>query len=254
MLHKDKSVWLKTEHIMMTLEIAVFTIHSAIHAAAAGADRIELCENPFDGGTTPSYGTLTTIRDKITIPVFPIIRPRGGDFLYTADEFEVIKKDVDLCKSLGFEGVVLGLLLADGTIDVARTTELVDRAYPLEVTFHRAFDRAKQPMEALEQVINCGCRRILTSGQVPNASDGKELIQQLQEKADDRISIMPGSGVRSGNIKELARFTGVTELHSSARQLTPSLMQFYQQSMKEDLSLVTVDTDEVQKMKQALAS
>ena len=239
---------------MITLEIAVFTIGSAIQAVVAGADRIELCENPFDGGTTPSYGTLTKIREKINIPVFPIIRPRGGDFLYTADEFDVIKKDVDLCKSLGFEGLVTGLLLADGNIDIARTTELVERAYPLEVTFHRAFDRASQPLEALEQVINCGCQRILTSGQVPNAFDGKELIQQLQEQAEDRIIIMPGSGVRSANIKELALFTGVTELHSSARQLTPSLMQYHQESMKEDLSLVTVDTNEIQKMKQALAS
>ena len=237
----------------MTLEIAVFSIDSAIQAAAAGADRIELCENPFDGGTTPSFGTLTVIREKIGIPVFPIIRPRGGDFLYTSDEFDVMKKDIDLCKSLGFKGLVIGLLQADGSIDMSRTAELVERAYPLEVTFHRAFDRAIHPLKALEQVINCGCKRILTSGQVPSAFDAKELLKELHLQANGRIIIMPGSGVRSRNIKELANFTKVTELHSSARQMVPSLMQYHQQSMQEDLSLVSVDTDEIQKMKRALA-
>src|SRR5690242_13947936 len=110
----------------MLLEIAVFNIHSAIVAANAGADRIELCENPFDGGTTPSYGTLKTIREKISIPVFPIIRPRGGDFLYNDEEYEVIKKDILLCKELGFEGLVTGMLLKDGSIDIKRTSKLVE--------------------------------------------------------------------------------------------------------------------------------
>jgi len=132
--------------------------------------------NPFDGGATPSYGTLKTARAKIRIPVFPIIRPRGGDFLYTNEEFEVMQKDVLLCKELGFEGLVTGMLLKDGTIDIKRTAKLVKLAYPLEVTFHRAFDRAKDPLQSLEDVIKCGCQRILTSGQVPNAFDGKELI------------------------------------------------------------------------------
>ena len=183
------------------LEIAVFNIQSALLAAAAGAHRLELCENPYDGGTTPSYGTLKTVREKISIPVFPIIRPRGGDFLYSDAEYEVICKDVQLCKELGFDGVVIGLLHADGSIDKERTKKLVDLAYPLEVTFHRAFDRAAHPLQALEDIIACGCNRILTSGQVPNAWDGRELIKQLVEKADDRIIIMPGSGVRSSNIK-----------------------------------------------------
>ncbi len=161
------------------LEIAVFNIQSAIMAAQAGANRLELCENPFDGGTTPSYGTLKTVREKITIPVFPIIRPRGGDFLYVEEEFEVMKKDILLCKSLGFEGIVTGLLNSDATIDVKRTDALVKTAYPMEVTFHRAFDRAADPLKALEKVIDCGCQRILTSGQVPNAFDGKEFIKQV---------------------------------------------------------------------------
>ena len=169
------------------LEIAVFNISSALAAANAGADRIELCENPTEGGTTPSFGTLKAIREKIAIPVFPIVRPRGGDFLYSDEEFEVIKKDVLLIKDLGFEGIVFGLLKKDGTIDKQRTAKLVELAYPLEVTFHRAFDRAAEPSRSLEEIITCGCQRILTSGQVPNAVDGKELIKQLVQQADERI-------------------------------------------------------------------
>src|SRR3954454_14466443 len=213
------------------LEIAVFNIESALLAAKARADRIELCENPSDGGTTPSYGTLKTIREKINIPVFPIVRARGGDFLYSNDEFEVMKKDISLIKDLGFEGVVIGLLKKDGTIDIQRTAKLVELAYPLEVTFHRASDRAAEPLQALEDVIKCGCQRILTSGQVPNAFDGKELIKQLIQQADDRIIIMPGSGIRSNNIQSLIEYTGPEELHSSARKIVPSQMQFLKEPM-----------------------
>lgn len=231
------------------LEIAVFNIESAIKAANAGADRIELCENPADGGTTPSYGTLKTIKEKISIPVFPIIRPRGGDFLYSDNEFEVMVKDVELCKSLGFEGVVLGLLQADGGVDFVRTQKLVEWAYPMEVTFHRAFDRAKAPLQALEDIIKAGCNRILTSGQVPDAFEGKDLIKKLVQQADERIIIMPGSGVMSNNIQELARFTGAVELHSSARKMQPSDMSFIQNSMRETLENISVDTDEIKKMK-----
>lgn len=236
----------------MTLEIAVFNISSALLAAAAGADRIELCENAAEGGTTPSYGTLKTVREKIRIPVFPIIRPRGGDFLYSDTEFEVMKKEIMLCKDLGYEGVVIGLLKEDGTIDAERTKELVALAYPMEVTFHRAFDRAINPLEALETIIACGCNRILTSGQVPNAADATTLIKELVTKADHRIIIMPGSGVRSNNIRQIATATGVTELHSSARKNIPSLMQYQQASMQETLDMVSVDMDEIEKMKTIL--
>ncbi|QEC69014.1 copper homeostasis protein CutC [Panacibacter ginsenosidivorans] len=231
------------------LEIAVFNINSAIIAANAGADRIELCENPFDGGTTPSYGTLKTVREKISIPVFPIIRPRGGDFLYSDDEYEVMKKDILLCKDLGFEGVVTGILLPDGSIDIKRTAKLVKLAYPLEVTFHRAFDRAKEPLKSLGDVIKCGCQRILTSGQVPNAFDGKELIRLLVEQSAERIIIMPGSGVRGNNIKEIAGYTGATELHSSARKNITSAMEFKQPLMHETLENISVDPSEIKLMK-----
>jgi copper homeostasis protein len=236
----------------MILEIAVFNIQSAILAAHAGADRIELCENPHDGGTTPSYGTLKTVREKINIPVFPIIRPRGGDFLYSNEEYEVIKKDVLLCKELGFEGVVTGMLLQDGSVDIKRTTKLTELAYPLEVTFHRAFDRAKNAFQSLEDVIKCGCQRILTSGQVPDAFDGKDLIKKLVTQADERVVIMPGSGVRAGNIAELANYTGAAELHSSARKNINSAMKFIQPGMQETLENISVDEGEIQSMKMSL--
>lgn len=236
----------------MLLEIAVFNSRSAIAAKNAGADRIELCENPYDGGTTPSYGTLQQVKELVEIPVFPIIRPRGGDFLYSAEEYAVMLKEIALCKQLSYAGVVLGLLLPDGRIDKERTARLVEAAYPMEVTFHRAFDRCAAPLQSLEDVISCGCQRILTSGQVPNAWDGRDLIRSLVEQADDRIIIMPGSGVRSSNCKALAGYTGATELHSSARMQQPSAMQFEVPGMQEDLSLTIVNEAEVRSIRLAL--
>ncbi|MGI8951735.1 MAG: copper homeostasis protein CutC [Chitinophagaceae bacterium] len=237
----------------MLLEIAVFNIQSAMLAIDAGADRIELCENPSEGGTTPSFGTLKIIKQKsFSVPIFPIIRPRGGDFFYSDEEFEVMKHDVQLCKSLGFEAVVFGLLNEDGTVDKNKTSQLVELAYPLEVTFHRAFDRTADPFSALENIISCGCQRILTSGQMLNAFDGKKLIKRLIEQADDRIVIMPGSGVRSNNIVELATFTGATELHFSARKLQPSSMKYQNKNMQEDLHIFSADAHEIKLMKQLI--
>ncbi len=238
----------------MILEIAVFNIQSAIVAADAGADRIELCENPADGGTTPSYGYLKTAREKIFISIFPIVRARGGDFFYTDEEFAMMKKDALLCKDLGFEGIVIGLLNKDATVNIEKTKRLVDLAYPLEVTFHRAFDRTKDALQSLEDIIDCGCQRILTSGQVPNAFDGKDLIKKLIEQADDRIIIMPGSGVRSNNIKELADYTGATELHSSARKNINTEMEFVNENMHEDLQNGFVNVEEIKKMKEEIRS
>lgn len=200
----------------MILEIAVFDIESAILAATAGADRLELCQNYKDGGTTVSYGMLALARELIQIPVFPIIRPRGGNFCYSDYEFEIMKKDISLCKSIGYDGVVLGLLNEDETIDESRTAALVEAAYPLDVTFHRAFDKAKEPFEALEQIIQTGCSRILTSGQMPDAFTGANMIKELLHVANNRIIIMPGGGVRSNNIEQLALKTYAEEFHSAA--------------------------------------
>jgi len=237
---------------MKLLEIAVFNIASAIAAQKAGADRIELCENPFDGGTTPSYGTLCVVRDKIDIPVFPIIRPRGGDFLYSDEEFEVMKKDLQMVKELGFSGAVIGLLRKDGTIDTERTKRLVDLAPNMQLTFHRAFDRCKNPLFALEEIVQTGCARLLTSGQKPNVNDAKDLVKALVEKAGDRIVILPGSGVRSHSLQELVLETGATEFHSSARMECPSNMDFTVATMQETLSNTFIDIEGVKTMKTIL--
>jgi copper homeostasis protein len=231
------------------LEIAVFSVEAAVTALKAGAHRIEFCENPQEGGTTPSYGSLKTLRSYTTQPVFPIIRPRGGDFLYSRSEFEVMKTDLQIIKELGYLGAVIGLLNADGSIDTKRTKELVDIAGPtMQISFHRAFDRCKDPFIALEEIIATGCKRILTSGQVPNAADALALLKKLVEQAGDRIIIMPGSGVRSNNIKEIMQATGAKEMHSSARQMQSSKMLYAKDAMNENLQATGVDADEIKKM------
>lgn len=230
------------------LEIAVFSVEAALSAIAAGADRIEFCENPGEGGTTPSYGSLVTLKKLTTKPVFPIIRPRGGDFLYTDVEYECIKADILIAKELGYPGVVIGLLNADGSIDVKRTTALVELAAPMQVTFHRAFDRCNNPFQGMEDIISTGCKRILTSGQVPNAYDALPLLSQLVEKANGRIIIMPGSGVRASNIQEIIKVTKATEVHSSARKMYPSKMSYLQTSMNEEMKSIGIDPAEIAAM------
>ncbi len=230
------------------LEVIAFNIESCELAQKNGAHRIELCDNPGEGGTTPSIGMIKGARKKVDIELFPIIRPRGGDFLYSDDEFEIIKEDILQCKKIGCDGVVIGLLNADGTIDKTRTSQLVNLAYPMSVTFHRAFDRANDPFKAMEDIIECGCERILTSGQQPTASEGFELIASLIKQADERIIIMPGSGLRSDNIISIAKQSGAVEFHSSARTTIDSKMSFNNPTMKEQLKTVVLDAMEVSKM------
>jgi copper homeostasis protein len=185
-------------------------------------------------------------------PVFPIIRPRGGDFLYTDEEFEVIKSDLLLIKDLGYAGAVIGMLKEDGSIDVNRTAELVSMAGHMEITFHRAFDRCKDPLKGLEDIIQTGCKRILTSGQVPNAGDALPLIKKLVDQANERIIIMPGSGVRASNIQVITNTTDVKEIHSSARKALATKMYFNQPTMKENLQVMGVDTHEIKSMLKAI--
>jgi len=208
------------------LEIATSDFETTRCAVEGGADRIELCANLNEGGTTPSYGTIYQCRENFDVLLYPIIRPRGGDFLYTDDEYEIMLHDVKLCKQSGCDGIVIGLLNEDGTIDMKRTAALVDIAYPMGVTFHRAFDRCRNAFEALEQLVQIGCERILTSGQQPTVNEGMELITELNKIADHRIIIMPGSGVRKENIKLLAEKTGCKEFHSSLRSKSKSTMNF----------------------------
>ncbi|NIM35330.1 MAG: copper homeostasis protein CutC [Hydrotalea flava] len=186
------------------------------------------------------------------LPLFVMICPRPGDFVYTDAEFAAMQADVKLCKQMGFDGVVIGILKTDGSIDIARTQQLAALAYPMEVTFHRAFDRCKQPLEAMENIIQCGCQRILTSGQQPNALLGKALIQQLIVAAADRIVIVPGGGIRSSNLEELLLFTGTDEVHSSAKKLEPSPMQFWVDAMQDKSERIMVDASEIAALKQIL--
>jgi copper homeostasis protein len=230
------------------LEVIAFDLISCAVAATAGANRIELCANPQEGGTTPSMGMMKLARAITPLPLFPIIRPRGGDFLYAADDFACMQEDVLMAREIGCDGVVIGLLNSDGTIDIDRTLRLVELAYPMEVTFHRAFDRTRDPLEALESIIDIGCTRVLTSGQHPTALEGSEIIKKLIDAADERIIIMPGSGVRSSNLESLHQQTGATEFHSSARTQVPSDMQFISTSMKEQMTSVQLDVEEVKRL------
>ena len=236
------------------LEICSFDLMSALLAQEAGAHRIELCAGPAEGGITPGPGTIRLAREKLQIDLYPIIRPRGGDFLYSDEEYDTMLKEVAWCKEVGCNGVVIGLLNRDGTIDKKRASRLVDLAYPLGVTFHRAFDWATNPFEALEDIINIGCERILTSGQRPTAMEGVTLINELVRQADDRIIIMPGSGVRADNVLGLAEKTDANEFHTSARSMVPSAMEFVNEAMKEDMSFVRPDRQEIERIIEILAA
>ncbi|MCB0775577.1 MAG: copper homeostasis protein CutC [Chitinophagaceae bacterium] len=238
------------------IEIATSDFATTRSAVEGGADRIELCANLAEGGTTASYGTLVQCREKFSLPIYPIIRSRGGDFLYTDEEFGIMLKDVKLCRQLGFDGVVIGFLHIDGTIDVERTSELIEAAYPLEVTFHRAFDRCKDPFEAMEELIKIGCERILTSGQQPTAPEGVGLLASLNKAADQRIIIMPGSGVSTKNIQSLKESTGCTEFHASLRRKEESKMKFIHPSFKdseESYMNNSILAEEVKALKEALS-
>jgi copper homeostasis protein len=235
------------------LEICCFNLQSAIIAQHAGAHRVELCADGTVGGTTQSLGVIKTAREKLQIQLYPIIRPRGGDFFFSEEELEIMMNDVLLCKQIGCDGVVIGMLNQDGTIDKKSCGQLVQLAYPLGVTFHRAFDRAADAQQALEDIIEIGCERILTSGQQPTAMEGAELIAQLIQQANDRIIIMPGSGIRSANIIELAQKTKAEEFHSSARTHLNSNMQYINANMKDDMSFVIADENEIKNMVELLS-
>jgi len=210
----------------MTVEIVVYNIESAMKAQEGGADRIELCENPGEGGTTPSYGTIELVRQNLSIDVFVMIRPRGGDFCYSNYEFHAMKRDISQCQKLSVDGFVFGILNPDGTIDKKRCKELIDKCKPLKVTCHRAFDMARDPFEALEDCIEIGFDRILTAGQQAQASKGADLIAELIKKANGRIAIMPGSGVNEDTVTEIVKKTHAKEIHFSATAFRDSAMQF----------------------------
>ncbi|GHN01122.1 copper homeostasis protein CutC [Cytophagales bacterium WSM2-2] len=240
----------------MTLEIVVYNIESALKAQEGRADRIELCDNPGEGGTTPSWGVIENVRQNLNIDVFVMIRPRGGDFHYSSDEYHVMKRDIDQCQKISVDGVVFGILNPDGTIDKKRCKDLVDRARPLKITCHRAFDMTRDPFEALEDCIEAGFDRILTSGQKLKAIHGVDLIAELIKKANGRIAIMPGSGVNEDTVEEIVRKTGTNEIHFSATAFRESAMQFRNPDISRmgdesgsEFKLRTVDPERILKMR-----
>lgn len=208
------------------LEIGTYSVEGAIAAQSGGANRVELCSSLPEGGTTPSAAAIELSRRKLSIDLNIMIRPRGGDFCYSTVEFETMEKDIEVAKSYGAHGVVLGILLPDGRVDVERTSMLVDLAVPMSVTFHRAFDMTFDPVSALEDIIRCGIDRILTSGQKDSAPEGIETIKKLVELAGDRIIIMPGSGINEHTVLDLAVATGAKEFHMSAKKRTDGKMEY----------------------------
>lgn len=213
------------------LEICVDTVESAIDAQNAGANRIELCDNLFEGGTTPGSGTIASARNNLNIGLNVIIRPRGGDFLYSDLEYDIMRREIDICGECGVDGVVLGILRSDGGIDIERTAKLIELASPMSVTFHRAFDMCSDPLQGLRDIIATGASRILTSGQKDKVQEGAELIGQLSGLAGERIIIMPGSGINESNIAWIARVTGAKEFHLTGRKVIESEMIFRRHSI-----------------------
>jgi Uncharacterized protein involved in copper resistance len=201
---------------MSNIEIACFNPESAITAFENGADRIELCDGLSEGGTTPNFETVRQLREKINIPIFVMIRPRGGDFTYSEAEFEKMKSDLIQLKSLHVDGFVFGILNENDEVNTEQNKVLVELAKPYPCTFHRAFDRARDLENSLEKVIECGFKTILTSGQKPNVSEGKENLKKFVELSDGRIEILIGGGLRSTNIEEIREYTKAQYFHSSA--------------------------------------
>jgi copper homeostasis protein len=210
----------------MKFEICVDSVEAALAAQAAGAQRVELCANLVEGGTTPSLGMMEETRQAVTLGIQAMIRPRGGDFVYTPAEFAVMRRDLTIAKAAGMDGAVFGLLLPDGTVDVARTQMLVELARPLTVTFHRAFDLCRDPFEALETLIDLGVDRILTGGGTFRAADGLQTLGRLVQQAGDRLTILVGGGVNASNIAQIMAATGATEAHFAARRDLDSPMRY----------------------------
>ena len=234
------------------LEVCAFHIDSCMIAERAGAARVELCDNPIEGGTTPSYGTIKMAREQISILLYPILRPRSGNYFYNDHEFTILKEDIDMCKQLGCDGISVGVQKRDATIDTERLKRIVEWAGPMGVTCNRVFDCAPDPFEALEDIINCGCERILTSGQKSAAPDAAELLAKLVKQAGDRIIIMPGAGVKSSNIKTLKAISGASEFHSSARVIAPNPVTYINKEVSDYGDVYIADEAEVRAMVEAL--
>lgn len=230
------------------LEVCAFHIESCLIAEQQGAYRVELCDNPIEGGTTPSYGAIKKVREKIAIKLYPIIRPRSGNYFYSEDEFAILRQEIMLCKQLGCDGISIGVQKQDATIDTERLKKIVEWAGPMGVTCNRVFDCAPDPFQALEDIIECGCERILTSGQKSAASDAGQLLGELVKKAGSRISIMPGAGVKSSNLAKLKEQSGAYEFHASARVIAPNPITYFNQQVSDYGHVYIADPAEVRAM------
>ncbi|MFB5182136.1 copper homeostasis protein CutC [Erwinia amylovora] len=242
---------------MRQLEICCYGVDCAVTAERAGADRIELCTAPTEGGLTPSAGALQSVRQRVGIPVHPIVRPRGGDFCYSDAEFDQIKSDIAFIRDLGFPGLVIGLLDIDGHVDLPRMRQVMQLCQGMDITFHRAFDLCHNPLAALAQIADLGVTRILTSGQQQSAESGLPLLREFTRQTCGPI-IMAGAGVRLSNLQKFID-AGVTELHSSASQRISSTMLYRKagvsmcsEAENDEFSRTCVDADVVAAMKSVL--
>ncbi|MBE0539796.1 MAG: copper homeostasis protein CutC [Verrucomicrobia bacterium] len=208
------------------IEVCANSLESALAAEAGGAARVELCSALIEGGVTPSLAAIELARERLRIGLHVLIRPRGGDFCYNNTEFALMQRDIEFCKSAGADGVVIGALQPDGSVDLTRARELIAAARPMAVTFHRAFDMAADAFQALEDIITLGAERLLTSGQRGSAMAGKELIAELVRRAGERLIVMPGAGVNDGNLRELIAVTGAREYHLSGQKKVGSRMVY----------------------------
>ena len=209
----------------MLVEACVDSIASALAAQSGGASRVELCADLVEGGTTPSAGTIAVVRERLHIPLFVIIRPRGGDFLYSLEERDAMRRDIAQAKELRADGVVIGALNADGTVDQRVVRELVEEARPMRVTFHRAFDLTRDREEALETLVSLGVDRILTSGGAPTAIEGADALAALVARSADRMTVMAGGGVTEANVAELVSRSSVPEVHVRVAERRESAMR-----------------------------
>lgn len=241
------------------LEICANSVQSCINAQEGNADRVELCDNLWEGGTTPSAGVIKLARQRIDIGLFVIIRPRGGDFLYSKLEFEVIKEDIRMAIDLGADGIVSGILHADGLVDKDRTSQLVEMCGDLPFTFHRAFDLTSDPYRAMEDIIDCGAKRILTSGLQPSVPKGMDMLKKINKKANGRIVIMPGGGINEDNAMEIVEKTGCNEFHMSGKVVEDGQMNFRNHALKlngaaemPEYGITVSDVDKILKVRSVL--
>lgn len=235
------------------LEVCAFNIQSCLIAQRAGAARVELCDNPVEGGTTPSYAAIKRVREKLDIKLYPIIRPRSGNYLYDDDEFEIMRQDIALCKNLDCNGISVGVGTIDAEIDTERMKRIVEWAYPMGVTCNRVFDGTPDPFKSLEELINCGCERVLTSGQKSAAPDAADLLAKLVQQAGDRIIIMPGAGIKSSNVAQLRKACGAKEFHASARIIVSNPLTYINTQVSDYGNVYIADEAEVKKLVEILS-